>query len=71
MVLLITKERSERDSYYQSYMGRLDDIQTALKPLKKCKNLKYIFMGIFGPVKSFKTINRPNPTRPGLTVTFC
>ena len=29
-----TSERSERSSCYQSYIGRLDDIQRALKPLK-------------------------------------
>ena len=28
---------SERNSYLQSYMGRLDDIQTALKPLRNIK----------------------------------
>ena len=31
----ITSGRSERSSYYKSYMGHLDDIQTALRPLKK------------------------------------
>ena len=29
----ITRERSDRSSYYQSCMGRLDDIHSALKPL--------------------------------------
>ena len=47
MVLLITKERSERDSYYQSYMGRLDDIQTALKSLKKIGKIEINFYGHF------------------------
>ena len=43
-------------------MGRLDDIQAALKPLKKSKKLKYIFMTILGQAESFKTMNRPSPT---------
>ena len=33
--IFITSERSERSSYYQSYMGRPVDIKLALKPLKK------------------------------------
>ena len=33
-------ERSERSSYWQSYIGRLDDIQTALKPLKKSEKIE-------------------------------
>ena len=41
---IITSERSERCYYYQSYVGRLDDIQTAFKPKIKNKKLKYIFM---------------------------
>ena len=40
-------------------MGRLDDIQTALKPFKK---MKYIIMTILGQAESFETINRPDPT---------
>ena len=31
MRYVITSEQKERSSYYQSYMGHLDDIQTALK----------------------------------------
>ena len=34
-ISLITNERSERSFYQQSYIVRLDDIQTAFKPLKK------------------------------------
>ena len=46
---MITSERSEWSSYYQSYIGRLDDIQTALKSFKKTlKKLEYIFMTILG-----------------------
>ena len=43
-------------------MGRLLDIQTAPKPLKKSEKLKYIFMTILGLAKSFKMVNRPDPT---------
>ena len=32
---VIMSERIELSSYQQSYMGRIDDIQTALKPFKK------------------------------------
>ena len=39
----ISSERSERRSYYQSYMGHLEDIQTALKPLKKIGKIEIIF----------------------------
>ena len=39
--IVMTNERNERSSYCQSYIGSLEDIQTALKPLKK---LKSIFM---------------------------
>ena len=31
---IITSERNECSSYYQSYMGRLDDIETAFETLK-------------------------------------
>ena len=31
--LLVTSERSKRSSYWQSYKGTLNDIQSALKPL--------------------------------------
>ena len=34
-VNLVTSERGERSSYQQSHMGRLDDIKSALKSLKK------------------------------------
>ena len=52
---------SEPSSYYQSYIGRLDDIQTALKHSKTIgKKLKYIFMTILELAESFKTMNRPN-----------
>ena len=41
-------------------MGRLVDSQTVLKPLKKIgKNGNTIFE----PAESFKTMNRPGPTR--------
>ena len=37
---VVTSEQSERSSYYQSIICRLDDIQTVLIPLKKIgKNL--------------------------------
>ena len=50
--LIITSERNERSSYQQSYMGHLGDIQTALKPLKKGKKLKYIFITVLGLVET-------------------
>ena len=40
---IITSERSERSFYEQSYIGRLDDIQTALKRLKKLKKFEIHF----------------------------
>ena len=44
-------------------MGRLDDIQTTRKPLKKRNKLKQIFMAILGLAESFK-IQQLGPTRP-------
>ena len=41
-------------------VASLEDIQTALKPLKK---LKYNFMTTLGLDESFKTMKRPDPTR--------
>ena len=38
-------ERSERISYLQSYIGRPNDIQTALKPLKKSEKIEIHFHG--------------------------
>ena len=43
-------------------MGCLDDIQTALDPLKKRKKMKYIFTTILGLAESFNTMNWPGPT---------
>ena len=40
-------------------MGRLVNIQTALKPLKK---IEFFLMTILGLAESFKTITRPGPT---------
>ena len=60
----ITSERSERSSYYQSYMDRFVDIQTALRPFRKIgKKLKLIFMTIIGLAESFKTMNWISPAR--------
>ena len=42
-------------------MDRLDDIQTALKPLKKRKKCENLFMTNLGLAESFKTMNRPSP----------
>ena len=50
-------------------MGCLDGNQIALKPLKKNrKKFKYIFMTILGVAESFKTMNRPNPADPIVTL---
>ena len=43
-------------------MGRLDDIQTAIKPLKKSENIEIHFYTILELAESFKTMNRPDPT---------
>ena len=40
----------------------LDNIQTALKPLKNQKKLKQNFMTIFRLAESFKMMNRADPT---------
>ena len=47
-------------------MGRIDDIQTALKPLKKRKKCKYISMIILGLAESFKSMNQAGPTQSSL-----
>ena len=52
-------ERSEWSSYWQLYVGHLDDIQTALEPLQK---IKINFMNILRLAESFKTMNWPGPT---------
>ena len=57
-------EQSERSSYQQSYTGRLVDIETAPKPVKKSKKIENKLYDILGLVESFKTMNRPGPTRP-------
>ena len=44
-------------------MGRIDDIQTALKPLKKSEKIEIHFYDDF----KTKTV-RPDPTRPDPTV---
>ena len=44
---VIMSERSERSSYQQSYIGHLDDIQTALKPLQKSEKIETNFHGHF------------------------
>ena len=48
-------------------MGRLDGIQTALKPLRNRKKLKYISMTILGRAESF---NNDVPARPNPTATL-
>ena len=39
-------------------MGRLDDIQTTLKPSKKSEKIEIKFMTILVVTESFKTMNR-------------
>ena len=60
---IITSERSDQSSFYQSYIGDLDGIQTALKPLKKPKKL-FHFIIILRLAESLKTMNRPRLSRP-------
>ena len=43
----ITSERSEQSSYWQTYLGRFDDMQTALRPLKKSEKIEIHFYGHF------------------------
>ena len=43
----ITNERSQRSSYKQSYIGSFDDIQIALKPLKKAEKMYINFQDHF------------------------
>ena len=45
--MIITSERSERCSYYQTYLGRLVEIQTALKPKKKSEKIEIEFYDHF------------------------
>ena len=61
---VITSERNERRSYWQPYIGRQDSIQTALKALKNSEKMEV--ETIF--VKSFKTMNWTDLTRPSSAV---
>ena len=64
MLTLDTSERNERNSYYQLYMGRLDNIQTVQKPSKILKKCKYILITILGlAAELFKAMNHFNPAR--------
>ena len=45
----IRSEQTERSSYWQSYMGHLVDIQTALKPFKKIEKIEIKFYNQPGP----------------------
>ena len=49
---LVASERNELSSYQQSCIGRLGDIQSVLKPLKKWKKnrLNFIFHDYFGTI---------------------
>ena len=70
-LFIITSEPSEWSFNYQSYMGCLNNIQIALKPLKETgKKLKWIFFIILGLAKYFKTMNQPCPVWPGTIVTL-
>ena len=42
-------------------MGHLDDIQSALKPLKKLEKIEIHFMIILGLAELLKTMNQPGP----------
>ena len=43
-------------------MGRLDNIQIALKPIKKSEKIETHFMSILGLYESIETMNQPDPT---------
>ena len=61
---LVTSEWSERSSYYQSYIGCLDDIQTDLDRTleKNRKKLKYSFIPILRLAESLIRISDPTVT---------
>ena len=60
---MITSERSERNTYYLSYMGRLDYIQTALKPFKKSRKTEIIYLYLFQEHRNNEPA-RPSPSSP-------
>ena len=62
--MLITSERSERSSFYQSYISSLDDIQTALKLKKKLEKIEIKRYDFLGLAESFKTISRTGTALP-------
>ena len=45
-------------------MGRLDDILTDLKPLKRSEKIEIHFLTILWITESFKTMNRPDLAQP-------
>ena len=53
---LFTSEWTGRSSYQQSCMGRPVDIQSALKPLRKCGKIEIIILGL---AVSYKMMNWP------------
>ena len=66
---VITIEQSERSSYWQSYIGYLDDIHTALKPLKNSEKVKINFHDNFRTItESFKTNNERSSIIPTVTL---
>ena len=61
---LITNERNERSSYQQSYIGRLDENQTTLKPLKIPKKMPWSFYNQPNNLKQWAGPTRHNSARP-------
>ena len=66
MYIIITSEQSEWSSYYQSFIGRLDNIQTAIKPLQKSEKIIINFHENFRANWIVKTMNQPDPIQLGL-----
>ena len=48
LCIMFTSERIERSSYLQSYMGHLDDSQTALKSFRKSEKIEIHFYDHLG-----------------------
>ena len=56
---VVTSERNDRSSYYQSYTGRIGNIKKSCKTYKRNrKKCEYILLIILGLAESLKMMNR-------------